>query len=458
MSGHDRLLDAPDVPPAFWEDRELQAALASRDMGRVIRAFRHHPYHGRHPLAQDDVAMWAGVSQPRLSRIETGPPLTDLDRLMAWAKLLRIPKRHLWFTLPDEDQPAGQLLPGDVAPATLVGQVELLRQGLNDAMTAGALGEPSLDDWEQSVLRYGRATRDRPAGVLLTDLTVDLAELKRILEDCRSASSLRRLTRVVAQMSGLVLLTLVKLDERSAFRRWARTARIAAVEAGDPDTHSWVRAQEAYGHYYSGDHLEAIDVAQQAHAARGRLACIGAPLAAALEARAQAALGRSSETREALARAETELGRLDAGALVPSAFGYNEAQLRFHEGNAFRHLHDSRSALRAQERALELCAPGDYTDWAMTRLDRASCLAYDGDVSGAMAYAVETLIELSDEQRQGIIVGRGQEIVAALPPPARALPAAREFNELLMESSTTNEGVEDSWLWSDLPSRGTSRS
>jgi hypothetical protein len=128
---------------------------------------------------------------------------------------------------------------------------------------------------------------------------------------------------------------------------------------------------------------------------------------------------------------------------VPSAFGYNEAQLRFHEGNAYTHLHDSRSALRAQERALELCAPGDYTDWAMTRLDRASCLAYDGDVSGAMAYAVETLIELSDEQRQGIIVGRGQEIVAALPAPARALPPAREFNELLMESSTTSEGVED---------------
>jgi Helix-turn-helix len=112
MSGHDRLLDAPDVPPAFWEDRELQAALASRDMGRVIRAFRHHPYHGRHPLAQDDVAMWAGVSQPRLSRIETGPPLTDLDRLMAWAKLLRIPKRYLWFTLPDDDQPAGQTAAG----------------------------------------------------------------------------------------------------------------------------------------------------------------------------------------------------------------------------------------------------------------------------------------------------------------------------------------------------------
>src|SRR5439155_24423552 len=35
-----------------------------------------------------------------------------------------------------------------------------------------------LDDWEQTVLRYGRATRDRPAGVLLVDLTADLVELK----------------------------------------------------------------------------------------------------------------------------------------------------------------------------------------------------------------------------------------------------------------------------------------
>jgi len=54
-------------------------------------------------------------------------------------------------------------------------------------------------------------------------------------------------------MSGLMCLTFCKLDDRSSFRKWARTARLAAKEAGDPLTISWVLAQESYGHYYSGD-------------------------------------------------------------------------------------------------------------------------------------------------------------------------------------------------------------
>jgi len=61
-------------------------------------------------------------------------------------------------------------------------------------------------------------------------------------------------------------------------------------------------------------------------------------LAAALKARAQAALVRADATRSALQLAEACLSHLDAGSIGTSAFDYNEAQLRFHEGNAFTHL------------------------------------------------------------------------------------------------------------------------
>jgi hypothetical protein len=90
------------------------------------------------------------------------------------------------------------------------------------------VAEASLDDWDRLVTRYGRATRDRPANVLLDDLTADLGELKRTIERYRSSSAMRRLTRVAAQMAGLMCLTLCKLDDRAGFRRWTRTARIAA--------------------------------------------------------------------------------------------------------------------------------------------------------------------------------------------------------------------------------------
>jgi hypothetical protein len=137
------------------------------------------------------------------------------------------------------------------------------------------------------------------------------------------------------------------------------------------------------------------------------------------------------ETRSALGRAETMLGALDPGSVTASAFGYSESQFRFHEGSAYTRLGDTRSALRAQERAMQTCPPGDYTDWALTRLDRASCLARDGDPVAAVAYATKTLTGLSGEQSQGIIARRGRALVRDLPASYRAIPAVRELSELL---------------------------
>jgi hypothetical protein len=243
---------------------------------------------------------------------------------------------------------------GGVGPPQDQQYIELLRRTVHDAISDAAINDATVTDWEQAVLAHGRATRDRPSGLMLMELTGDLAELSRVVDRCRSSANRRRLTRVTAQMAGLMCLTLVKLDDRTAFRNWARTARIAAQEAGDSVTHSWVRAQEAYGHYYAGDVRQAIEVAQDAQRLAGQVPCVGAILAAALEARAHAALGQAAETRAALQRAEWVLPRLDAESLVPSAFGYNEGQLRFHESSALTHLRDARAAWTAQERALEL--------------------------------------------------------------------------------------------------------
>lgn len=226
-------------------------------------------------------------------------------------------------------------------------QFELLRQEMNDALGQSAISAASIDDWERTVIRYGRATRDRPARILQADLSRDLTELTRLLNQRSSASALRRLTRVAAQMSGLMCLIFCLLDDRTGFRSWARTARIAAAEAGDPETLSWVLAQEAHGHYYSGDILEAIEVARNAYEV-SRTPCIGAALAAALEARAQATTRNQRETREALDRAESILSRLSGDTLIPSAFGYNEASFRFHEGNSYTHL---REVLRSRRKS-----------------------------------------------------------------------------------------------------------
>lgn len=102
MADRVRSSGVPDLPEEFWQEPVLCEALDSRHMGRVVRAWRTHPHHGRHPYAQDRVAAWAGITQAQLSRIETGPPPAHLDRLIQWARLLRIPPELLWFALPEQ--------------------------------------------------------------------------------------------------------------------------------------------------------------------------------------------------------------------------------------------------------------------------------------------------------------------------------------------------------------------
>ncbi|MGH3623626.1 MAG: helix-turn-helix domain-containing protein, partial [Sciscionella sp.] len=67
-------------------------------MGKVMHAFRTHPYHGR-DISQESAAGWVGLSQSGLSRIENGEPLSNLGKLMRWAHVLGIPDDLLWFAV-----------------------------------------------------------------------------------------------------------------------------------------------------------------------------------------------------------------------------------------------------------------------------------------------------------------------------------------------------------------------
>jgi transcriptional regulator with XRE-family HTH domain len=417
-------------PDGLWSREDMRSALADRDVARIFKIYRRMT-----GSTQQQIGEAIGEPQSHVSAIERGKrrveSLATFERIAAG---LDIPRRLLG--LADSASPDDQ----QVAYVVSAHSPEQIRQQLNDALTVGAMSEASLDDWEATVFQHGRRTRDRPAGVSLNDLTNDLAELGQAFDRTRSASTLRSLTRIASQMSGLMCLTYCRLGDGPAFRRWARTARLSATESGDSATLSWVLAQEAYGHYYDSDPARAVEVARHAQSLVSKTPTVGAALAAALEARAHAAMGQHSETREAVQRAEAILGHLAGDALIPSAFGYTEAQLRFHEGNALTLLGDAEGAMRAQDDALRLCAPGDYTDWAMTRLDRAQCLILARDGSSALTYAIQTFALLTPPQRRGIIAHRGSEILSQASTEYETSPEFQEFRELLM-STPTQEGI-----------------
>jgi tetratricopeptide (TPR) repeat protein len=315
---------------------------------------------------------------------------------------------------------------------------EKARRALEAALAGGMMSAGLLAGWEASADRYGYRTRDTPSPVLLADLTGDLQDLRLAMERHRSASALPRLALVAARMSGLVCLVLIRAGDRQAFRRWGRTARHAAVEAADGTAQSWAMAQEAYGYYYADDMPAAIACARGALEA-ARHPCVGGALAAALEMRAHAAMGDAASARRALHEAERIHARLSGPDVAASAFGYGESQLRFHAGDALTRLGDTAAARPVLEKALRLCAPDDYTDRSLVLLDLAACIAADGDWDAALTAASRVLENLDAARLQGIIAGRARELLAAVPAPARALPVARGFRDLLDDSTGAKE-------------------
>lgn len=315
---------------------------------------------------------------------------------------------------------------------------EKVRRALEDALADGMMSAGVLDDWDASVTRYGYRTRDTPSPLLLADLTADIADLRLAMTRHRSASALPRLALNAARMSGLVCLTLVKAGDRQVWRRWGRTARHAAAEAGDMPALAWATAQESYGYYYAGDVPGAVASARQAQDT-ARVPCVGTVLAAALEMRAHAATGDTSAAMAALAAAERIHDRLSGDDLAASAFGYAESQLRFHSGDALTCLGDTSAAIPALNRALELCSPGDYTDWAMIRLNRAECLIRDGEADAGLIYAEETVAALDGPKRQGIITGRARGLLAGLTASQRASQAGRELRGLVENTTGMKE-------------------
>jgi tetratricopeptide (TPR) repeat protein len=214
-------------------------------------------------------------------------------------------------------------------------------------------------------------------------------------------------------------LTLLKLEDRHGSRNWVRTARILAAETGDLSLQAWVHAQEAYFHFYDRNLISAIESAQHAETL-SNVPNVGSVLATALEARANAILGRQDEATSAASRAENYLESLDSSLIEPSAFGYDEAQLRFHQGSALTQLGKTRAALAAQERALELYPEENYLDRALVQLDKAQCLILDRDFASAIELAAATFSELERSQAKGMIAGRVMEILELLTPEAQS--------------------------------------
>ena len=70
--------------------------------------------------------------------------------------------------------------------------------------------------------------------------------------------------------------------------------------------------------------------------------------------------------------------------MTDSAFGYDEGQLRFHEGDALTRLGETERALDALGEALRHYPEANYLDRALVLLDKAEILRRRGDLQSAV--------------------------------------------------------------------------
>ena len=182
------LREPPVVPGEFWEDDQMRAALATQHMGRVIYAYRAHPWHGQ-VIKQSVVAGWLSLSQTALSRIENGRAPEEISKLIRWARLLRIPGDLLWFKMPDEpgNENAATAL---MLPVIVGGRAVLLPI---DAQEARARG---LDGLLDQITAAGQADGSTlpvriapqpiaPAQTLQAPDAAELEQLAAALDDAR---------------------------------------------------------------------------------------------------------------------------------------------------------------------------------------------------------------------------------------------------------------------------------
>lgn len=349
-----------------------------------------------------DVAALAAISKSQISYLESGERAPTNSVAAALDRALGGGGELLALAAASTDQPLGE-------------RAAQLHRGIADALAAaGPITDAGVEDWEYTVTRHGRATRWRPEADLLPDLMADIADLQRVLKHRHTPHARRRLTTCLAQLAGLVALTLLKAGDGGA-RDWWRTGRAAATAADDRATLSWIYAQEAYQLYYNGDIAGALDLADRAQYVAGGLPCVGPALAAPLEARAHAVLGRHDRAAAALTAGQTALDRLDPDQQVASALGYSPSSLHFHAGDAWTHLADTTRARDELHRALDLYPATDYTDRALIGLDLAACHTADGDPDSAATLAAHTITDLPPEHRSALIIYRARQVAATVP-------------------------------------------
>lgn len=310
----------------------MLAALSTWHLGRVIYAYRTHPFHGPQPLSQKRVATWLDVTQAQLSRIETGPAPEIMTKLMRWSQILRIPAELLWFKLPSTstlgDVNRNEFLRTAAAvTATAAASPHGLLQLLNDTGPADLPTRVGSAEIEQlraaSTLFAGWDARY--GGGLVREVVA--AQLRVAVSYLRAGCAPRYRSDLYAAVGSLAHTAGFMAFDACVHRDAADMFDLAlkcAEEADAWQLRAKILSSTARQAIWTGKPKDGLRFVQQAFLYSDRLTATERAMLYTAKARAHAKLGAVEETMTAVGNADEQFGRSEPGE-NPSWMAYYDA-------------------------------------------------------------------------------------------------------------------------------------
>ncbi|MDT3440848.1 MULTISPECIES: helix-turn-helix transcriptional regulator [unclassified Pseudofrankia] len=393
--------EAPELPDEFWHTDQLRDAFAAQHIGLVSVAYRMNPHH-RRLISQERLGRWLGLTQAQVSRIESGPPVRDLDRLTHWARMLRLPPHLLWFDLPGQPR----LRPAPVATRR---EVPSRVEPSTSVFASGG----TLETIRSAALAFRSADRQLGGGrlypVVVRFIQTEVAP--QLVGHAYPPSAVFSAAASLADMAGW----LAHDDNRGdlAAQHFVQALGLATA-AGDQALSAQTLVSQSHLALENDHPREAVRLAdaglalvpddQQCGELRSRLH--------AMKARGNALVGASSECLAALWNAEQELNRATAGGhewLSP----FDEAALAAEAAICLRDLNDWNAAERQALRVLELRTPDRARSRALTHLTLATVHLGRGDLDAACdtgAQVLDAATRLASDRVVNQLRGLGRQL------------------------------------------------
>lgn len=365
-------------------DRNGSRAQAA-SLGAAIRELRESLGWSQSRLASAlcEVANHTTVTRENISRWETGKRVPGRWWLHHLATVLQVPIEILERAGVDRRHFLTSVAGASIGP--LVAS-DLIEHGFAAVLHGNY---PSVDDWGQAVVTYGRDYMTFGAGEIQKRLAADLVVLQQQLDTSG-------LWAIGAKLATLYGKTFPGSDGAEALR-WYQHAATFADRSEDQDTRVWVRGRAAIALGYEGACLSAADVLAEQAIALGERPSLGRLNAVMGKAHVAAIRGDSGAA----------MALLEEGRKVFDAVGSDDAEsdyaVPWWRFNVFISLMAARLgvehlALQAQDEAAR--ALPDSLPRFRTHLEmhRGLMLVRAGDRDGGTALARSALDALPAEK------------------------------------------------------------